>query len=111
MSTKRCYGIAMPRFGASPDARFRARAEFREIVKGRGFSLAGLARAMGYSRFYVGHVARGDVRINRDLMEKIAKTVGIGPTKLFVEAGVDGRREKRERQRREADARLSARGD
>jgi plasmid maintenance system antidote protein VapI len=88
-------------FGTRPDAMFRARPEFRERMRATGRTISWLARQLGHNRDYVSDVCLGKVRVSRPIAEKISKQIGLGPTRLFVEEGYDGRTELRDRRDRE----------
>lgn len=88
-------------FGTRPDAMFRARPEFRERMRATGRSISWLARELGNNRDHVSDVCLGKVRVSRPMVDKISKHLGIGPTRLFVEDGYDGRREFHDRRDRE----------
>lgn len=62
----------------------------RRLRTDAGFSQEGFADACALHRTYIGSVERGETNISLDNIERIARTLGLPVSRLFVEAEAEG---------------------
>lgn len=71
---------------ATPALRERLGKAVRRLRTDAGFSQESFADACHLHRTYIGSVERGEVNISLDNIERIARTLRVPVSRLFVEA-------------------------
>ena len=70
----------------TPTLREKLGKAVRRLRTGAGFSQESFADACALHRTYIGSVERGEINISLDNIERIAQTLKVPVSKLFVEA-------------------------